>query len=35
MSNIAKWRTFSREEIEEIVKNSYSNREVARKWVIL
>ena len=31
MSNIAKWRTFSREEIEEIVKNSYSNREVARK----
>ena len=31
MSNKAKWRNFSKEEIEEIVKNSYSNREVARK----
>lgn len=31
MSNKAKWRNFSKEEISEIVKNSYSNREVARK----
>lgn len=31
MSNKAKWRNFSVEEISEIVKNSYSNREVARK----
>lgn len=31
MSNIAKWRTFSKEELEQIVKSSYSNREVARK----
>ena len=31
MSNKAKWRNFSREEISEIVKTSYSNREVARK----
>ena len=30
MSNKAKWRNFSVEEISEIVKNSYSNREVAR-----
>lgn len=28
---MAKWRKFSREEIEEIVKNSNSTREVARK----
>lgn len=31
MSNRAKWRRFSIEEISEIVNNSYSNREVARK----
>ena len=31
MSNIAKWRTFPVEQIEEIVKNSQSMREVARK----
>lgn len=31
MSNIAKWRTFSKEELEQIVKSSYSTREVARK----
>ena len=31
MSNRAKWRKFSTEEISEIVSNSYSNREVARK----
>lgn len=31
MSNVAKWRNFSKEEISEIVKTSYSNREVARK----
>lgn len=31
MGNIAKWRKFSLEEISEIVKNSCSNREVARK----
>ena len=31
MGNKAKWRNFSKEEISEIVKNSYSNREVARK----
>lgn len=31
MSNKAKWRNFSREELLEIVKSSYSNREVARK----
>jgi len=31
MSNKAKWRNFSREELSEIVKDSYSNREVARK----
>ena len=31
MGNVAKWRQFQKEEIEEIVKNSYSNREVARK----
>lgn len=31
MSNQAKWKKFSKEEIEDIVKNSYSNREVARK----
>ena len=31
MSNKAKWRNFSREELSEIVKSSYSNREVARK----
>ena len=31
MSNIAKWRTFSKEALEQIVKSSYSNREVARK----
>lgn len=31
MSNIAKWRSFSKETIEEIVKNSRSNREVAIK----
>ena len=30
MSNIAKWRTFSRQEIEKIVKESKSNRDVAR-----
>ena len=31
MSNKAKWRNFSKEEISEIVQTSYSNREVARK----
>ena len=31
MSNKARWRNFSREELSEIVKSSYSNREVARK----
>lgn len=31
MSNKAKWRNFSKDEILEIVKTSYSNREVARK----
>lgn len=31
MSNIAKWRKFSREELEDIIKNSFSLREVARK----
>ena len=31
MSNKARWRNFSKEELSEIVKNSYSNREVARK----
>lgn len=31
MSNKAKWRNFSKEELAEIVKTSYSNREVARK----
>lgn len=31
MSNIAKWRTFSKEEVEKIVAESYSIREVARK----
>lgn len=31
MSNKAKWRNFTREQLEEIVKESYSNREVARK----
>ena len=31
MSNIAKWRKFSKDQIEEIVASSYSNREVARK----
>lgn len=31
MSNKAKWRNFSKDEISEIVKTSYSNREVARK----
>ena len=31
MSNIARWRTFSKEELEQIVKSSYSTREVARK----
>ena len=27
----AKWRTFAKEELEKIVKESYSDREVARK----
>lgn len=31
MSSRAKWKNFSYEELSEIVKNSYSNREVARK----
>lgn len=31
MGNKAKWRSFSKEEISEIVQTSYSNREVARK----
>ena len=31
MGHIAKWREFSREEIEKIVKESYSDREVARR----
>lgn len=31
MSNIAKWRKFPKEQIEEIVKNSRSFREVAEK----
>lgn len=31
MSTKARWRTFTKEQIEEIVKTSYSNREVARK----
>lgn len=31
MSNKAKWKNYSREQLEEIVKNSRSNREVARK----
>lgn len=31
ISNKAKWRYYSKEELENIVKNSYSNREVARK----
>ena len=31
MSRIAKWRSFSKQEIEEIVKNSQSDREVAEK----
>jgi hypothetical protein len=31
MSNKAKWRNFTKEEIEKIVSESYSNREVARK----
>lgn len=31
MSRIAKWRSFSKQEIEEIVKNSRSDREVAEK----
>lgn len=31
MSNIAKWRKFSKDQIEEIVASSYSNREIARK----
>lgn len=31
MGKIAKWKTFSKEQIEEIVKNSYSDREVAEK----
>lgn len=31
MSNIAKWRTFSKEEVEKIVAESHSIREVARK----
>lgn len=35
MGNKAKWRSFSKEEISEIVQTSYSNREVARKLVML
>lgn len=31
MGKKAKWRSFSKEEISEIVQTSYSNREVARK----
>ena len=31
MSNIAKWRTFTKEQAEEIVASSTSIREVARK----
>ena len=31
MSRIAKWRAFSKQQIEEIVKNSRSDREVAEK----
>lgn len=31
MSSKAKWRTFSKEELADIVKSSYSTREVARK----
>ena len=31
MSNKAKWRNFTKEQIEEIVASSVSNREVARK----
>jgi hypothetical protein len=31
MGRIPKWRTFSDEELKEIVASSFSNREVARK----
>ena len=32
MSNKAKWRNYSKEEIEQFVKDSYSYRELAKKF---
>ena len=32
MSNKAKWRNYSKEEIEKFVKDSYSYRELAKKF---